>query len=216
VPRARSTWPWLLAAALVGAAGGAVALYEYHLPPFSPPPRPIVEPPPLVRAPSPTASAPAVAVAPSPEPPEPAKASPPPVEVKAPEKVPPVAPKETAPPPEDKRDDKRDKEVDKLLQKGRLLMVNGHAHSALDVFRHAQKLKPKDASLRVYEQQALGKLGHAELQLEGKGSAVVDGKKFPVPHKLKLAAGPHTIDTGDGESELVLKRGEKRKLRVKK
>ena len=65
----------------------------------------------------------------------------------------------------------------------------------------------------MYEQQALGKLGHAELVLEGKGwSAVIDGKKLSAPRKLKLPAGPHAVDTGDGESELILKRGEKKKL----
>jgi Domain of unknown function (DUF4388) len=211
VLRTRSTWPWLLAAALVGAAGGAVALYQYHLPPFSPPPKPIVEPPPdKDKTPKPT-----LPVAESPAP-SPSAASPvPSVVAVVKEKVPPHEVKETAPPHET-ADDKRDKEVEKLVQKGRLLLVSGHSHSAADIFRHAEKLKPKDASLRVYEQQAMGKLGHAELQVEGKGSITIDGKKFPAPKKLKLTAGPHLIDAGDGESEITLKRGEKKKLRVKK
>jgi hypothetical protein len=199
--RSRSTWPYVLAAALVGAAGGALALYHYHLPPFSPPPKPITEPPlkAQLEPPSPTPEASPVVLA---------KVNPPPVEPKVID-----TPKPDEPKP---KGDDRDKEVEKLLQKGRLFLISGHARTAADTFRKAEKLKPKDAGLRVYEQQALGKLGHAELQLDGKGSAVVDGKKFTAPKKLKLAAGPHVVDTGDGESELTLKRGEKKKLRVKK
>jgi hypothetical protein len=207
--RTRSTWPWLVAAALVGAAAGAVALYQYHLPPFSPPPKPIVEPP------VPKPSRLPVVESPAPSPSEAAPVSPVPSTVAVvKEKLPPPEVKETA--LHETADDKRDKEVEKLVQKGRLLLVSGHSHTAADVFRHAEKLKPKDASLRVYEQQAMGKLGHAELQIDGKGSVTIDGKKFPAPKKLKLAAGPHVVDLGDGESELTLKRGEKKKLRVKK
>jgi hypothetical protein len=77
-------------------------------------------------------------------------------------------------------------------------------------------MSPKDASLKVLEQQAQGKLGRAELLLEGKGSASVDGHKFAAPKKLKVMAGPHTIDAGDGEDEVTLKRGEKRKIKVKR
>jgi hypothetical protein len=204
--RSRSTWPWLVAAALVGAAGGAVALYQYHLPPFSPPPRPITEAPliaELPHSPSPSASPAEVPVA---------------VPVVAPVASPAAAPVVTpAPVAVALPEDRHDKELEKLVQKGRLLLVSGHAHTAAEVFKHAQKLRPKDANLRVYEQQALGKLGHAELLLEGKGGSVlVDGKKFSAPRKLKLPAGPHSIDSGDGESELVLKRGEKKKLHLKK
>ena len=52
------------------------------------------------------------------------------------------------------------------------------AHGARAVPRAPIKLAPKDASLKIYEQQALGKLGKAELVLEGKGSVTVDGHKF--------------------------------------
>jgi hypothetical protein len=197
--RPRAAWPWLVTAGLLLAAGGVLTLYEYHLPPFSPPPKPITEPPLVVQT------------SPSPTP----EATPEPKVVEQPKKI--DEPKKVEKLDEPKKlDDDHDKEVDKLLQKGRLLLVSGHSHTAAEVFRKAMKLRPKDKGLGVYEQQALGKLGHGELLLEGKGSAVVDGKKFSAPKKLKLAAGPHVVDSGEGESELTLKRGEKKKLRLKK
>jgi len=196
IARTRSTWPYLLAAALVGTAGGALALYHYHLPPFSPPPKPITEPPLKLAVEEPSPSASPVAVTHVEPPPPREEPKEPPRLVEAP---------------------KKNDEVEKLLQKGRLLMISGHAHTAADTFRKAEKLRPKDAALRVYEQQALGKLGHAELQLEGKGSAAIDGKKFSAPRKLKVAAGPHVVDLGEGEFELTRNRGEKKKLqRTKK
>jgi hypothetical protein len=203
-PRARSTWPYLLAAALVGTAGGALALYHYHLPPFSPPPKPITEPP-LKVAEEPSPSASPVAVV-----------EPPPRKIEIPDEPKKIDEPKLDEPKADQPKKSNDKEVEQLLQKGRLLMINGHSHTALDLFRKAEKLKPKDAGLHVYEQQALGKLGHAELQLEGKGSGSIDGKKFPVPKKVKVAAGPHVVDVGEGELEVTLKRGEKKKLHVKK
>jgi hypothetical protein len=77
------------------------------------------------------------------------------------------------------------------------------------------KMAPKDASIKQYELQAQGKLGKAEILIEGKGAATVDGHKFPAPKKLKVMAGPHMIDTGDGEDEVSLKRGEKRRIKVR-
>ena len=116
---------------------------------------------------------------------------------------------EAEPPPE--------KPTDKLVARGRLLLIEGHTHTALEQFKRAQKMAPKDASLKVYEQQAAGKLGKAELLLEGKGSVVVvDGHRFPAPKKVKVMAGPHLIDAGDGEEEVTLKRGEKRRIKAKK
>ena len=50
---------------------------------------------------------------------------------------------------------------------------------------------PKDGdgagALKLYEQQALGKLGKAELALEGKGVITVDGHRFNAPRRLKTA-----------------------------
>jgi hypothetical protein len=109
-----------------------------------------------------------------------------------------------------------EKPTDKIVTRGRLLLIEGHTHTALEQFRRAIKMAPRDASLKVYEAQAAGKLGKAELLLEGRGSATVDGHKFSVPKKLKVMAGPHTIDAGDGEDEVTLKRGEKRRIKVKK
>src|SRR5207237_9717016 len=71
--------------------------------------------------------------------------------------------------PEPRRPEPREKPTDKLVAKGRLLLIAGHGRNALDQFRRAAKMAPKDASLRLYEQQALGKLGEAELVLEGRG-----------------------------------------------
>jgi hypothetical protein len=108
------------------------------------------------------------------------------------------------------------KPTDKLVAKGRLLLIEGHARQAMDQFRRAVKMAPRDSSLKVYEQQAAGKLGKAELVLEGHGSITVDGHKFAAPKKVKLMAGPHGIDVGDGEDEVTLKRGEKRRIKVKR
>jgi hypothetical protein len=111
--------------------------------------------------------------------------------------------------------EKADK-VDKLAQKARTMIIEGHARAALDLLKKAQKLHPKDPSLRVYEAQATGKLGHADLFLDGKGSVTIDGHKFIAPKHIKLPAGPHSVETADGESELQLKRGEKKHFRVKR
>ena len=77
-------------------------------------------------------------------------------------------------------------------------------------------MAPKDAALKLYEQQAQGKLGKALLLLDGKGSLIVDGHKFAAPAKLKVMAGPHVLDAGDGDNEVMLKRGEKRRIKVGK
>jgi hypothetical protein len=97
-----------------------------------------------------------------------------------------------------------------------MLLVGGHPHTALEQFRRAARLHPKDAAIRVYVEQAQGKLGHAELILDGKGSVTVDGKQLSAPRRLKLPAGPYTIDLGDGAVELTLRRGEHKHLRVKR
>ncbi len=228
--RGRSKMPWALSLTGIVLAGGLGALYYYHLPPFSPPPKPAESQPSGEAAkpsgesakPSGEAVAPSgeavkpsgeavkpsgEAVAPSGQAAKPsgeaAKPEPPkPVEAKKPEVKKPEPPKE--------------KPTDKLVAKGRLLLIEGHSHTALEQFRRAIKMAPKDASLKIYEQQSLGKLGKAELLLEGKGTATIDGHKFAAPKKLKVMAGPHVIDAGDGEDEVSLKRGEKRRIKVKK
>jgi hypothetical protein len=103
-----------------------------------------------------------------------------------------------------------------LALKGRQELIEGHEKKALDLFRQAEKLRPKDNTIKLLLQEASGKLGRAELWLEGKGSVTIDGHKFAAPRKLKVPAGPHLIDYGDGESEITLKRGEKRKLKVRR
>lgn len=193
--------------------GGVFALYHFRLPPFSPPPRPIVEAPttPVEAPPPPPLTPPVEATAPKePGPP------------KTPTPTPP-APKEATPPAEPKRpapavkiDAKTREKADKLVAKARTLLVEGHEHSALDQLRKAKKLNPADTAIDTFEQQALGKLGRAEITIEGKLPVTIDGHKFAPPRKLKLPAGPHDVDLGDGASELVLKRGEKRKLRAKR
>ena len=210
---------WIACLIMLVLAGGTGALYYYHLPPFSPPPKP-VEPPkidePKVEPPKvepPKVDTPKVDTQKIDTP----KVEEPKVEPKVEE--PKVEPKVEEPkavkPPVPVKDKNADK-VDKLVRRARLLLVEGHSHGALDELRKAEKLHPKDAAIKVFEQQAQGKLGHAELILDGKGALTVDGHKFPAPKKLKLAAGPHLIDGGDGESELTLKRGEKKHLKAKK
>jgi hypothetical protein len=219
-PKPKRGKGWLVVLALSVLIGGGVgALYYLHLPPFSPPPKPIVEKPPEEKP-----EEKPVEAKPEEKPVEkPVEAKPEekpvekPVEAK-PEEKPVEKPVEAK--PEEKVDEKKDKanreKAEKLAQKGRMLLVEGHEHTSLDLFRKAEKLQPKNNAYKVYEQQALGKLGRAEILIEGKGSATIDGHKFAAPRKLKIAAGPHDIDLGDGASEVTLKRGEKKKLKVKK
>ena len=227
--RARHKTPWLLSLTAIVLAGGLGALYYFHMPPFSPPPKPVeanpsgetvkpsgeaVKPsgeaasgeavkPSGVAASGETVKPTGEALKPSGE-----TAKPTGVAVKPTgEAVKPVKPVKPEPP--------KEKPTDKLMAKARLLLIEGHSHTALEQIRRAMKLAPKDASLKQYELQAQGKLGKAEILLEGKGSATVDGYKFTAPRKLKLMAGPHAIDLGDGEDEVTLKRGEKRRIRAK-
>jgi hypothetical protein len=223
--RARSKTPWLLSLTGIVLAGGLGALYYFHLPPFSPPPKP-VEATPSGEAMKPSGEA----VAPSGEavvPPSGAATKPSGEAVKpSGGAVKPELPKPEPPKPEVKPEPPRpevkkpeppkEKPTDKLVAKGRYLLFEGHSHTALEQFRRAIKMAPKDASLKVYEQQAAGKLGKAEILLEGKGAATVDGHKLPAPKKLRVMAGPHMIDAGDGKDEVTLKRGEKRRIRTKK
>jgi hypothetical protein len=218
----RSAGLWIAAALSVLLAGGAFALYHYHLPPFSPLPKPVEPPPPETKKTDETKKAD------EPKTDETKKADEPKTDEtqKADEPKTDETKKADEPKTDEPKTDEtkaaaaaksaKDKAVDKLVQKARTLLIEGHSHTALDQIRKAEKLRPKDASLRVYEQQALGKTGHAELILDGKGALTVDGHKFPAPKKIKLPAGPHTIDAGDGESELVLKRGEKKHFKVKR
>jgi hypothetical protein len=215
--RARSKTPWLLSLTGIVLAGGLGALYYFHLPPFSPPPKPVevtaaptgetVKPTGETAAPTGETAKPTGAEV-KPEPPKP--------EVKTPEPPKPEV-KPEPPKPEVKRPEPpKEKPAEKLIARGRQLLVEGHSHTALEQFRRAMKLSPKDAALKTYELQAMGKLGKAELLLEGRGTISVDGHKFASPKKLRLMAGPHLIDPGDGEVEVTLKRGDKRRVKVKK
>ncbi|MDB4967992.1 MAG: hypothetical protein JWN44_3681 [Myxococcales bacterium] len=238
--RPRSSMPWLLSLTGILIAGAFGALYYYHLPPFSPPPKPVEAPTGETVKPSGEAALPSggavkpsgEAVKPSGEAVRPSgqtvkpsgEAVKPSGEAVKPtgEAVKPsgeavrpsgqtVKPSGVTQKPEPK-----EKPTDKLVARGRLLLIEGHSHTALEQFRRASKMAPKDASLKVYEAQAAGKLGKAQILLDGKGSLVVDGHKFSAPAKVKLMAGPHLVDAGDGENEVTLKRGEKRHIRVKK
>jgi hypothetical protein len=222
--RARSKMPWLLSLTGIVIAGGLGALYYFHLPPFSPPPKPVestpsgetVKPSGEAVAPSGEAATPSgesasgATVKPTGEAVKPSGVAVKPTgEAVKPSGVAVKPTGETVKPT-------KEKPTDKLVAKGRLLLIEGHSHTALEQFRRAIKLAPKDASLKTYELQAQGKLGKAELLLEGKGFVTVDGHKFPAPKKLKVMAGPHMIDAGDGDDEVALKRGEKRRVKVKK
>lgn len=223
--RGRGKMPWLLSLTGIVIAGGLGALYYFHLPPFSPPPKPAeVAPSGEAQKPSGEAVAPSGQAAsgeaqkPSGEAQKPSgEAQKPSGEAATPEPPKPEIKKQEPPKPEIKKaEPAREKPTDKIVAKGRYLLFEGHSHTALEQFRRAMKMAPKDASLKVYEQQASGKLGKAEILVEGKGSATVDGHKVAAPKKLKVMAGPHMIDAGDGEDEVSLKRGEKRRIKVKK
>jgi hypothetical protein len=201
-PRAKRRWLlWAAGAGVVALVGGAgLALL---LRPRPTPPAPGVA---RVQAPPPSAETPQIPAEtktiPNPSPTEEIPKTPP-AETKTdtPVKIGAVAPAAAA--------------ADRLIAKGRALLVAGHSHSALDEFRKAERLRPDDPNLPIYMQQAQGKLGKAELALTGHGSVRVDGKRIKLPKKLRLPAGPHTLDAGTGEAEqLLLARGEKRQLKV--
>jgi hypothetical protein len=221
----KSRLPLILSIVGIVIAGGLGALYHYHVPPFSPSPQPIVEPAPSGAAvkpsgvavkPSGVATAPSgAAVAPSGAPVAPSGVATAPSGAAMAPSGAAVKPSGVAVKPETKAETKKERAEDKLVAKARLMMIEGHTHSAIDQLHKAMKVNPKDAGLKTLEQEMLGKLGKADLQLEGKGNIVVDGHKFAAPKRLKVMAGPHVIDAGDGEDEVTLKRGEKRRIKVK-
>ena len=223
--------PWALSLTAIVLAGGLGALYYFHLPPFSPPPKPVemtpsgeaakpsgeaVTPSGQAARPSGQAVTPSgQAVTPSGQAAKPSGEAAKP-EAQKPETQKPETQKPEVKKAETKRPEPKEKPTDKLVARGRLYLIEGHAHTALEQFRRAQKMAPKDSALKTYELQAMGRLGKAELVLEGKGGAVIDGHKFPSPKKLRVMAGPHVIDAGEGDQEVSLKRGEKRRIKVKK
>ncbi|MEO6951059.1 MAG: hypothetical protein ABI321_04525 [Polyangia bacterium] len=214
VPPPPSRWPIVVAALLVAGAGTLAALYALHLPPFSPPPRPIEAPPPVLDKPL----EPVVDEKPVVEkhvvPDEPVAPETPVVEKHVVEKH--VAPEKLEPKTETPSTLPAQTGTEqRLVDKGRLLLIEGHPHSALELFRKAEQLAPGNPLPRLLEQQALGKLGRAELQLEGKGHVTIDGKRYDAPKKLKLFAGPHAVDSGAGPEELTLKKNEHKKLRIR-
>ncbi|HEY2743167.1 MAG TPA: hypothetical protein VGL86_01035 [Polyangia bacterium] len=217
--------PWLLSLTAIVIAGGLGALYYFHLPPFSPPPKPIVEEKPIAESgetqkPSgEKQAATGETQKPSGETQKPSgETQKPSGETQKPE-IKPENPKPEVKPENPKPEIKKpaaEKPTDKIVAKARLLLIEGHSHTALEQFRRAIKMAPKDAALKTYELQAMGKLGKAELMIEGKGSVSIDGHKFAAPKKLRVMAGPHVIDAGDGDEEVALKRGEKRRVKAKK
>jgi hypothetical protein len=102
----------------------------------------------------------------------------------------------------------------KLIDKGRKLLVDGHSHSALDIFKGAHRLVQKDPLLDQLEKMAQGKTGRGELILDGSGSFVIDGKSFKGGKKLKLPAGPHALGEGADATEFILGKGEKKHLKA--
>jgi hypothetical protein len=224
-PKRGSRLPLVLVGLLCIGAVGLGAAYKLHLPPFSPPPRPLDEPSdkpsdkPSVQAevkPDMLAPKPAPALEPKPATPE----KKPELAVvdapksnKKPANIDPAAldPKSDAPHVEMQGTAPLDQ---RLIEKGRLLLLDGHPHSAISLFRKAEQTNPKNPLVKILQQQALGKLGRAELSIEGRGTITIDGKRFDAPKKVKLYAGPHAIDNGAGAEELVLKKNEHKKLRA--
>ena len=206
-PRAAppARWPVVVAALLVALAGTLAVLYALHAPPFSLPPRalepaekaPIVDTHAKVAEPVVADAAMARKDAPLPEPP-----------FDVHETLEPSGDTTRTFPAQPGADQR-------LVDRGRLLLVDGHPHSAIELFHKAAQVNPRNPLPKILEQQALGKLGHAELQLDGKGHATIDGKRYDAPKKLKLFAGPHSIDTGTGTQELTLKKNEHKKLRLR-
>ena len=207
---APSRWPVVVAALLVAGAGTLASLYALHLPPFSPAPQPQppIDTPRVVVDDKPAEPVAEKPVAVKPVAAKPASDKPVAAKPVAPERLEPKSDTPSTLPAQTGTEQR-------LVDKGRLLLADGHPHSAVEMFRKAEQLNPGAALPKLLEQQALGKLGHAELQLDGKGHASVDGKRYDAPKKLKLFAGPHAVDTGSGPEELTLKKNEHKKLRVR-
>jgi hypothetical protein len=45
---------------------------------------------------------------------------------------------------------------------------------------------------------------------------VVDGHQFKGPKKVKLPAGPHVLGDGEEQDELILKKGEKKRIQAER
>jgi hypothetical protein len=110
----------------------------------------------------------------------------------------------------DKRVERRPAAEQKLIDRTRRLLVEGHTHTAIEDITAARKIAPHDKLLDTLDKMAHGKTGKGELILDGKGDLLVDGKEFKAPKKLKLPAGPHVIGEGDAAQEIELGKGEKR------
>ncbi|MFI5289283.1 MAG: hypothetical protein ACHQ17_06530, partial [Polyangia bacterium] len=212
--RKRSKAPWVASLLAIVIAGGLGALYYFHLPPFSPPPRPIVEAlpkpiaPPVTKPDEKTAKPDEKAAKPDEKTAKPDEKTAGPDEKTAKPDEKTATPDEKTVKPDEKsakaektpkvekltaREKAARDKAEKLIARGRALLAEGHEHTALDWFKRADHLWPKNPDLHIYEQQALGKLGRAELYLEGKGAVVIDGHRFSTPRKVRLAAGPHTV-----------------------
>jgi hypothetical protein len=207
-----SPWLWALLGLLIVAGSAIGTLFFLHLPPFSPPPRPIDVP--AAKA-AEKKDEPVVPAAKKDEPVVPAAKKDAPVVSKKDEPteapVKRIDPATLEPKTGEKNDLPQVAPLDqRLIDKGRLLAIDGHPHSALSFFKRAEQANPKNQLARTLEQQALGKLGRAEIVIDGRGEITIDGKRFDAGKRLKVLAGPHNVD---GE-EIVLKKGEKKHLRA--
>lgn len=112
------------------------------------------------------------------------------------------------PPKHAERPERRPAAEQRLVDKTRRLLVEGHTHTALEAIASARKIAPKDKLLDALEKMARGKSGKGELVIDG--DVVIDGKEFSAGKRLKLPAGPHLIGAGDEAHEIDLGKGEKR------
>ncbi len=198
-PRRGARWPWVVLVLALLAGGGLGAAFYLHLPPFSAPPRPIDEP---VEKAEPVEK---VAPVEKTEPVE--KAEPGRKAIDPATLAPKTGPRDADLPVQAPLDVR-------LIEKGRALLIDGHPHSALALFRKAEQTNPRNALAKTLQQQAMGKLGRAELVVDGRGGLVIDGRRIDAPRKLKVFAGPHAVDAGGGPEELVLKKNERHHLRA--
>ena len=194
VPPQRLLWVVVVAATTLVLASGIFVLYATGLWPFGPRARPLVSPATKV-GPPPTAAVP-----------PPATPAAPPTSSALPGAAGAASPSEAAPALTSAQRQQR------LVAKGRQLLAEGHEHTAADLFKKALHAAPDDVQLAKFVQQASGQLGRAELVLEGTNPVVINGHRFTPPRHVKIVAGPHAVDLGKGPQELVLQRGEKRRL----
>lgn len=120
---------------------------------------------------------------------QPSPAPPPPPRPEVPS--PPSAPEE---PQQAKATPERSREVRAMVERAQRMIVEGRVKKAQEVLTQAAAVAPADTGIDTLLKQARGELGHGELVIGGKGSALINGHKVELPRKMRVMAGPYLIN----------------------